>query len=160
MTIRVGSGFDIHAFGPGDGVMLAGIRVPHTRGVVAHSDGDVLLHALVDALLGAAGLGDIGMHFPDSDAQWRGADSARFVLHSCELLAREQFQIVNADLTLLAQSPKIAPWRESMRQSVAALLRVQPACVNIKATTPEHLGFLGRSEGLAAMASVLIERRP
>jgi|SRR5665213_896241 len=159
MTIRVGSGIDIHAFGPGDGVMLAGIRVPHTRGVLAHSDGDVLLHALVDALLGAAGLGDIGMHFPDNDAQWRGADSARFVLHSCELLAREHYHIVNADLTLLAQSPRIAPWRELMRARVAALLQVEASCVNIKATTPEHLGFLGRSEGLAGMASVLIERR-
>ncbi len=159
MTIRVGSGFDIHAFGPGDSVMLAGIRVPHSHGVVAHSDGDVLLHALVDALLGAAGLGDIGMHFPDSDAQWRGAHSARFVLHARELLARQHFHIVNADLTLLAQSPKIAPWREQMRQSVAALLQVEAACVNIKATTPEHLGFLGRNEGLAASASVLIELR-
>ncbi|HEY5020232.1 MAG TPA: 2-C-methyl-D-erythritol 2,4-cyclodiphosphate synthase [Steroidobacteraceae bacterium] len=159
MTIRVGSGFDIHAFGPGDSVMLAGIRVPHTQGVVAHSDGDVLLHALVDALLGAAGLGDIGMHFPDSDAQWRGADSARFVLHARELLAQEHYYIVNTDLTLLAQSPKIAPWREQMRQRVAALLQVAGSCVNIKATTPEHLGFLGRNEGLAAMASVLIEAR-
>ena len=159
MTIRVGSGIDIHAFGPGDSVMLAGIRVPHTRGVVAHSDGDVLLHALVDALLGAAGLGDIGMHFPDSDTQWRGADSARFVQHACEFLARRQFHIVNADLTLLAQSPRIAPWREPMRARVASLLQVEASCVNIKATTPEHLGFLGRSEGLAAMASVLIELR-
>jgi 2-C-methyl-D-erythritol 2,4-cyclodiphosphate synthase len=157
MSIRVGSGFDIHAFGPGDAVMLAGIRVPHSQGVVAHSDGDVLLHALVDALLGAAGLGDIGMHFPDSDAQWRGADSARFVRHACELLEQKHYRIVNADLTLLAQSPKIAPWREQMRQSVAALLLVEGSCVNIKATTPEHLGFLGRKEGLAATASVLIE---
>ena len=160
MTIKVGSGFDIHAFGPGESLVLAGVRVPHTHGIVAHSDGDVLLHALVDALLGAAGLGDIGMHFPDSDPQWRGADSARFVVHARELLARTHYHIVNADLTLLAQSPKISPWRDLMRHSVAALLQVEISCVNIKATTPEHLGFLGRNEGLAAMASVLIELRP
>jgi 2-C-methyl-D-erythritol 2,4-cyclodiphosphate synthase len=146
-------------FGPGDSLVLAGIRVPHTHGIVAHSDGDVLLHALVDALLGAAGLGDIGMHFPDSDPQWRGADSARFVLHARELLARQHYRIANADLTLLAQAPKIAPWREAMRARVAALLQIDAGRVNIKATTPEHLGFLGRQEGLAAMASVLIERR-
>jgi 2-C-methyl-D-erythritol 2,4-cyclodiphosphate synthase len=157
MSIRVGSGFDIHAFGPGDGLVLAGVRVPHSHGIVAHSDGDVLLHALVDALLGAAGLGDIGMHFPDNDPQWRGADSARFVRHAVELLARRHYRIVNADLTLLAQSPKIAPWREPMRHNVAALLQLEASCVNIKATTPEYLGFLGRNEGLAAMASVLIE---
>jgi 2-C-methyl-D-erythritol 2,4-cyclodiphosphate synthase len=157
MTFRVGSGFDIHAFGPGDSVMLAGVRVPHTHGVVAHSDGDVLLHALVDALLGAAGLGDIGMHFPDTDPQWRGADSARFVRHARTLLADRHYRIVNADLTLLAQSPKIAPWRDAMRAGVAGLLEIERDCVNIKATTPEHLGFLGRKEGLAAMASVLLE---
>jgi 2-C-methyl-D-erythritol 2,4-cyclodiphosphate synthase len=160
MTIRVGSGFDIHAFGPGEALVLAGVRVPHSHGIVAHSDGDVLLHALVDAMLGAAGLGDIGMHFPDHDPQWRGADSARFVAHARELLARQHYAIVNADLTLLAQSPKIAPWREAMRGNVAALLQLDASCVNIKATTPEHLGFLGRNEGLAAMASVLIELRP
>jgi len=157
MTLRVGSGFDIHAFGPGDSVVLGGVRVPHTRGVVAHSDGDVLLHALVDALLGAAGLGDIGQHFPDSDPQWRGADSQRFVTHARELLARRGYRIVNADLTLLAQAPKIAPWRDQIRYSIAAALQLGESFVNIKATTPEHLGSLGRNEGLAAMATVLIE---
>jgi 2-C-methyl-D-erythritol 2,4-cyclodiphosphate synthase len=157
MRLRVGSGFDIHAFGPGDSLVLGGVRVPHSRGVVAHSDGDVLLHALVDALLGAAGLGDIGQHFPDSDPQWRGAESRRFVVHTCELLARRHYRIVNADLTLLAQSPKIAPWRDQIRFSVAAALQLSESCVNIKATTAEHLGSLGRNEGLAAMASVLIE---
>jgi len=158
MTFRIGSGFDIHAFGPGDHVMLAGIRVPHTHGVVAHSDGDVLLHALVDALLGAAGLGDIGMHFPDTDPRWRGADSARFVEHSCELLRARGYRIVNADLTLLAQAPRMAPLRDAMRDNIARLLRLAPEGVNVKATTPEHLGALGRKEGLAAMASVLLER--
>src|ERR1700691_4853004 len=124
MSIRVGSGFDIHAFGPGDGLVLAGVRVPHSHGIVAHSDGDVLLHALVDALLGAAGLGDIGMHFPDTDPRWRGADSARFVRHTCELLEARNFRIVNADLTLLAQAPRIAALRDAMRDNVARLLQL------------------------------------
>jgi len=157
MTLKIGSGVDIHAFGPGDCVMLAGVPVAHTHGVVAHSDGDVLLHALVDALLGAAGLGDIGMHFPDTDPRWRGADSAQFVRHTCELLEARNFRILNADLTLLAQAPRIAALRDAMRDNVARLLQVPADCVNVKATTPEHLGFLGRKEGLAAMASVLIE---
>ena len=157
MTFRVGSGFDIHAFGPGDSVMLAGVRVPHTHGVVAHSDGDVLLHALVDALLGAAALGDIGQHFPDSDPQWRGVESTRFVAHTCQMLERRHFKLINADLTLLAQAPKISPWRDQMRFTIAAALQVSEACVNIKATTTEHLGFIGRNEGLAAMAVVLLQ---
>ncbi len=159
MTLRIGSGCDIHAFGAGDYVMLAGIRVPHTHAVLAHSDGDVLLHALVDALLGAAGLGDIGMHFPDTDPQWRGADSARFVRHACALLQQRGYGIVNVDLTLLAQSPKIAPLRQVMRENVARLLQIETECVNLKATTPEHLGFLGRREGLAALATALIDSR-
>jgi len=159
MSVRIGTGFDVHAFGPGEAVMLGGVRVPYSQGVVAHSDGDVLLHALVDALLGAAGLGDIGMHFPDSDPQWRGADSARFVQHACALLAGQGYRVVNADLTLLAQAPRLSPWRDAIRANVARLLQLPLECVNIKATTPEHLGFLGRREGLAAMASALIEHR-
>lgn len=157
LSIRVGSGFDIHAFGPGDAVMLGGVRVPYSQGVVAHSDGDVLLHALVDAMLGAAGLGDIGMHFPDTDPRWRGANSAVFVTHARELLEARGYRTANADLTLLAQAPKIAALRDAIRDSIARLLGLPPDCVNIKATTPEHLGALGRKEGLAAMASVLIE---
>ena len=155
--MRVGSGVDVHAFGPGDAVMLGGVRIAHSRGVVAHSDGDVLLHALVDALLGAAGLGDIGQHFPDSDVRWRNADSARFVSATLQLLAQAGQRVVNADLTLLAEAPKIGPWRDAIRSNVARLLDLPPACVNIKATTTEHLGFLGRGEGLAAMATVLID---
>jgi 2-C-methyl-D-erythritol 2,4-cyclodiphosphate synthase len=155
--VRVGSGTDVHAFGPGDAVMLGGVRIAHSRGVVAHSDGDVLLHALVDALLGAAGLGDIGQHFPDSDVRWRGADSARFVTATLQLLQQTGQRVVNADLTLLAEAPKIGPWRDAIRNNVARLLALPPACVNIKATTTEHLGFLGRGEGLAAMATVLID---
>lgn len=156
-TVRVGSGFDVHAFGPGDSVVLGGVRIPHNRGVLAHSDGDVLLHALVDALLGAAGLGDIGQHFPDSDAQWKGAESSRFVSAVMQLLTRRGWRVVNADLTLLAQSPRLGPWRDQIRASVAAKLALPEAGVNLKATTTDQLGFIGRSEGLAAMATVLIE---
>lgn len=158
--MRVGSGFDVHAFGPGDMVMLGGVRVPHTQGVVAHSDGDVLLHALVDALLGAAALGDIGQHFPDTDARWRGADSARFVTATLEMLRERGLRIVNIDLTLIAQAPRIAPWRDAIRHSVAGLVGLPESAVNLKATTTEHLGFLGRAEGLAAMASALVEEIP
>ena len=156
--MRVGSGIDVHAFGPGDALVLGGVRIPYSHGVVAHSDGDVLLHALVDALLGAAGLGDIGEHFPDSDPRWAGADSRQFVTATVELLARRSWRVVNVDLTLLAQQPRLAPWREQIRHSVANLLGVAVGEVNLKATTTEHLGFLGRSEGLAAMATVLIDR--
>jgi 2-C-methyl-D-erythritol 2,4-cyclodiphosphate synthase len=157
--VRVGSGVDVHAFGSGDSVMLGGVRIAHSRGIIAHSDGDVLLHALVDALLGAAGLGDIGQHFPDSDPRWKGADSARFVSATLQLLEQAGQRVINADLTLLAEAPKIGPWREAIRSNVAALLGLAPARVNIKATTTEHLGFVGRSEGLAAMATVLIDGR-
>jgi 2-C-methyl-D-erythritol 2,4-cyclodiphosphate synthase len=157
--VKVGSGIDVHAFGSGDFVMLGGVRIAHSRGIVAHSDGDVLLHALVDALLGAAGLGDIGQHFPDSDPRWKGADSARFVSATLQLLEQAGQRVINADLTLLAEAPKIGPWREAIRSNIAALLGLAPACVNIKATTTEHLGFVGRSEGLAAMATVLIDGR-
>jgi 2-C-methyl-D-erythritol 2,4-cyclodiphosphate synthase len=157
--MKVGSGIDVHAFGPGDAVVLGGVRIAHSRGIVAHSDGDVLLHALVDALLGAAGLGDIGQHFPDSDPRWKGADSARFVAATVELLERQGQRVVNVDLTLLAEAPKIAPWREAIRANVAGLLGLPPALVNLKATTTEHLGFVGRNEGLAAMATVLIDER-
>lgn len=156
--IRVGSGFDVHAFGPGDHVMLGGIRVPHAAGVIAHSDGDVLLHALCDALLGAGGLGDIGQHFPDSEPRWRGVSSDRFVQHAVGLLRDQGYGVVNADLTLLGETPRLAGVRERIRESVAALLAVSVDAVNIKATTTEKLGFIGRREGLAAQAVVLIER--
>ncbi len=156
--MRVGSGFDVHAFGPGDALLLGGVRIPHGQGVTAHSDGDVLLHALVDALLGAAGLGDIGEHFPDSDPRWRGVESGEFVTTTLEMLTQNSWRVVNVDLTLLAQQPRIAPWREQIRQSIATLLGLSPDAVNVKATTTEHLGFLGRGEGLAAMATVLIDQ--
>jgi 2-C-methyl-D-erythritol 2,4-cyclodiphosphate synthase len=155
--MRVGSGFDVHGFGPGDHVMLGGVKVPHERGVVAHSDGDVLLHALCDALLGAAGLGDIGQHFKDSDPRWRGADSAQFVTTVVGMLRGRSFVVVNADLTLIAQAPRLAPHREAIRSRIAQLLGLEPARVNLKATTTEGLGFLGRAEGIAAQAVVLLK---
>ena len=154
--MRVGSGFDVHAFGPGDFVMLGGVRIAHGRGLVAHSDGDVVLHALCDALLGAAGLGDIGQHFSDADPQWRGADSSRFVAAVLAMLRAHGLDVVNADITVIGAAPRIAPYREAIRRRIAALLGVDPEHVNVKATTTEGLGFLGRAEGLAAQAVVLL----
>jgi 2-C-methyl-D-erythritol 2,4-cyclodiphosphate synthase len=152
----VGSGFDVHAFGPGEAVMLGGVRIPHTRGVIAHSDGDVVLHALCDALLGAAGLGDIGQHFRNDDPQWRGADSSRFVRAVMQMLHARELRVGNADVTVLGEQPKVGPHRETMRHRIAELLEVPESQVNIKATTTEKLGFLGRSEGIAAQAVVLL----
>jgi 2-C-methyl-D-erythritol 2,4-cyclodiphosphate synthase len=155
--MRVGSGIDVHAFGPGDSVVLGGVRIAHNRGIVAHSDGDVLLHALVDALLGAAALGDIGQHFPDTDPQWKGAKSERFVAAAVEMLTRRGQRVINVDLTLLAQKPKISLYRDEIRRSIAIMLALSESSVNLKATTTEQLGFVGRSEGLMAMATVLID---
>jgi 2-C-methyl-D-erythritol 2,4-cyclodiphosphate synthase len=154
--VRIGSGIDVHAFGPGDHLMLGGVRIAHTRGVVAHSDGDVVLHALCDALLGAAGLGDIGQHFPDGDPRWKGAASARFVGAVLGMLHARRLAVVNADLTVLAEAPRIAPHRETICREVARLLEVPVERVNLKATTTERLGFLGRAEGIAAQAVVLL----
>ena len=154
--MRVGFGVDVHAFGPGDFVMLGGVRVPHSQGVVAHSDGDVVLHALCDALLGAAGLGDIGQHFKDTDPRWKGADSQQFVRTIIEMLKARKLRVGNADVTVLSELPKIAPVRDEMRQQIATLLAVAADRVNVKATTTEKLGFLGRGEGLAAQAVVLL----
>jgi 2-C-methyl-D-erythritol 2,4-cyclodiphosphate synthase len=139
-------------------VVLGGVRIPWTQGVKAHSDGDVLLHALTDALLGAGGLGDIGQHFPDTDARWRGADSSQFVRHAMELLTAQGWRLLNADLTLLAEAPRINPHRAAIVERMAAVLGVATSQVNLKATTTEKLGFLGRAEGLAAQAVVLIAR--
>ena len=153
---RIGQGYDVHAFEPGDHVTLGGVKIPHTQGVKAHSDGDVVLHALCDALLGAAGLGDIGMHFPDTDPQWRNADSRAFVRHVRGLLALKGFATVNVDVTVLAEAPRLGKHREAMRANIAADLDVHPSRVNIKATTSESMGFIGRKEGLACMAVALI----
>jgi 2-C-methyl-D-erythritol 2,4-cyclodiphosphate synthase len=154
--VRIGSGIDVHAFGPGDFVMLGGVRIPHTQGVVAHSDGDVVLHALCDALLGAAGLGDIGQHFRDTDPQWKGADSKSFVRSVMNMLLIRKLRVGNADITVLAEAPKVGPVRDEIRRQVAQLLEVSEEHVNVKATTTEKLGFLGRKEGIAAQAVVLL----
>ena len=146
----------MHAFGPGEFITLGGVRIPHSRGVVAHSDGDVVLHALCDALLGAAGLGDIGQHFSDTDPQWQGADSRRFIVSVLAQLHARGLAVANVDLTVLAQAPKIAPYRDAMRRQIAQLLQIDAQRVNIKATTTEGLGFLGRAEGIAAQAVVLL----
>jgi len=154
--MRIGSGIDVHAFGPGDCVMLGGVRVAHTHGVVAHSDGDVVLHALTDALLGAAGLGDIGQHFKDTDPRWKGADSKRFVRAVMDMLRARKLRVGNADVTVMAERPKLSPVRDDIRRQVAELLEVGPERVNVKATTTEKLGFTGRGEGIAAQAVATI----
>ena len=154
--MRVGIGYDVHAFGPGDHVMLGGVRIPHERGVVAHSDGDVLLHALCDALLGAMGVGDIGQHFPDTDPLWQGEDSRRFLRHCAKLLAERHWRLVNADVTVIAEAPRLGSHREQMRARIASDLGCEEQRINLKATTHEGLGSLGRSEGLAAQAIVLL----
>jgi 2-C-methyl-D-erythritol 2,4-cyclodiphosphate synthase len=156
--LRIGQGYDVHAFEPGDHVTLGGVRIAHSQGVRAHSDGDVVLHALCDALLGAAGLGDIGMHFPDTDPQWRGADSRQFVRHASALLAARDLRVVNVDITVLAEAPRLGKYRDAMTANIAADLGVDAERVNIKATTTEKLGYLGRGEGLACQAIALIER--
>lgn len=153
---RTGSGFDVHKFTPGDHVMLGGVRIPHTQGVAAHSDGDVVLHALTDAVLGALGDGDIGQHFPPSDAKWKGAASHIFLEDAVRRVSERGGRIANADVTVLCETPKIGPHREAIKASIAGILCLDPARVGIKATTTEGLGFTGRREGIAAMAGVML----
>lgn len=156
-NLRIGQGYDVHAFQDGDHVMLGGVRIPHTQAVRAHSDGDVLLHAVCDALLGAAALGDIGMHFPDTDPRWRGADSRALLRHVHELLTGRGFSVVNVDVTVLADAPRLGRHREHMRANLAADLAIDIDRINVKATTSERLGFIGRQEGLACHAIALLE---
>ncbi len=160
-AIRVGQGFDVHRFAaPEDHrpLVLMGCEIPHDRGLAGHSDADVMLHALMDALLGAAGLGDIGQHFPDTDPAYEGADSARLLEQVVGDLAERGWQVVNADVCLIGERPKIGPHRHRMREHVAPMLGLSPDALNVKATTTEKLGFTGRGEGLAAQAVVLIQR--
>ena len=156
MPMRVGQGFDVHAFGEGDHVMLGGVRIAHPQGVVAHSDGDVVIHALCDAVLGALGEVDIGRHFPDSDPKYRGADSRVFLRQVAARMQAAGLRLVNADVTVLAEAPRIAAHRAAMAANLAADLGVPAQLINVKATTTERLGFIGRGEGLAALASVLL----
>ena len=154
--MRIGQGVDVHAFGAGDHVVLGGVRIAHAQGIVAHSDGDVVIHALCDALLGAMGDGDIGQHFPDSDPRYRGADSRVFLRVVAERMKSAGLRLVNADITVLAEAPRIGAHRSAMAANLAQDLQVAAAAINIKATTTERLGFIGRKEGIAAMASVLL----
>jgi 2-C-methyl-D-erythritol 2,4-cyclodiphosphate synthase len=156
LNIRIGQGFDVHAFGDGDHVMLGGVRVPHERGVLAHSDGDVVLHALCDAMLGALALGDIGLHFPPSDDRWKGADSRAFVRHCNALIGERGWRVGNVDVTVICERPKVGPHAGAMRACVAEDLGIDTDAVSIKATTTEKLGFTGRGEGIAAQAVVLL----
>ena len=159
MNLRIGQGFDVHAFGDGDHVMLGGVRVPHSQGLQAHSDGDVVLHAICDAILGALALGDIGRHFPPSDPRWRDADSRMFVRHCHDLAAEAGWVVVNVDATVVAERPKVGPHAQAMREAIATDLGIDVAAVSVKATTTETLGFTGRREGIAAMAVCLLGRR-
>jgi 2-C-methyl-D-erythritol 2,4-cyclodiphosphate synthase len=155
--VRIGQGFDVHAFEPGARLVLGGVEIAHTHGLAAHSDGDVVLHALCDALLGAAALGDIGNHFPDSDLAYRDIDSRELVRAVVDKVSAQGLRVANADLTAVAQAPKLAPYLDAMCHAIAADLRVERGQVNVKATTTEHLGFTGRQEGIAAFAVVLLE---
>ena len=150
--VRTGQGFDVHAFGPGDHVWLCGVKVPHDRALIGHSDADAGLHALTDAILGALGAGDIGVHFPPSDAQWRGAPSHKFLRHAAELVKQASGAISHVDVTLICERPKIGPHRAAMVKRVAEILELDPKRVSVKATTTEQLGFTGRGEGIAAQA--------
>ncbi len=155
--LKLGHGIDSHAFIDGDHVMLGGVRIPHDKTIAGHSDGDVLLHALVDALLGAMALGDIGKLFPSTDPQWKGADSRQFLATAVELVKSNGGRINNVDSTLILQKPVVAPYVDEMRRNIAEILAIDIAHVSVKATTTDHLGFTGRKEGLAAMATVVVE---
>jgi 2-C-methyl-D-erythritol 2,4-cyclodiphosphate synthase len=156
--IRVGLGYDVHRFNEGDHIILGGVKIDYEQGLEAHSDGDVVLHALCDALLGAAALGDIGKHFPDTDPEFKGADSRVLLRHVYRIVRDLGYQLVNADMTIIAQAPKMAPHIAAMCSNIAEDLNVAVNCINIKATTTEKLGFEGRKEGIAVQAIVLIGR--
>ncbi len=158
MVVRIGQGFDVHRFGAAGPLTLCGCVIENERGLEGHSDADVALHAVSDALLGAAALGDLGDHFPDTDPKWYGVDSAVILRKALDLVHREGFVVGNCDLTLICERPRIAPHRPQMRASLAGLLAVDKTAVSVKATTTEGLGFTGRNEGLAAMAVVLIQK--
>lgn len=156
MDIRLGNGYDVHAFGPGDHVWLCGVRIAHDAGLVGHSDADVGMHALTDAIYGALAEGDIGRHFPPSDPQWKGADSAVFLRHAADLVRQRGFSLGNADVTLVCEAPKIGPHAQAMQARLAEIIGVDPGRVSVKATTSERLGFTGRREGIAAIATAAL----
>lgn len=156
MDIRLGNGFDVHAFCAGDHVWLCGVKVPHSAGLLGHSDADVGMHALTDAIYGALALGDIGQHFPPSDPQWKGAASHIFLAHAMEQARTRGFALGNADVTLICERPKIGPQAQAMRDALAAIMEVDIDRVSVKATTSEKLGFTGREEGIAALATATL----
>lgn len=157
MTLRIGHGYDVHRFGGDKPLILCGVEIPHHKGLIAHSDGDVALHALCDAMLGALALSDIGKHFPDTDPRYAGADSGELLQHCRQLILEQGFVLANADLTIAAQQPKLAPFIKEMRERIATLLDVALNQISVKATTTEKLGFVGREEGIAVDAVVLMQ---
>lgn len=156
--IRIGNGYDVHAFTEGDHITLGGVRIPHTKAFLAHSDGDVLIHALCDALLGALALGDIGQHFPDNDVNFKNIDSRKLLKHVIELVTKQYYRLLNCDCTIVAQTPKMAPHIKQMKQNLAQDLNVSINQVSVKATTTESLGFTGREEGMSVYAVVLLQK--
>ncbi len=158
MDLRIGQGYDIHAFAPGRRLVLGGVEIPHARGLAGHSDADVLLHALGDALLGAAGLGDLGTYFPPSEARWKDADSGELLRLIVDQVKGKGFQVGNCDLTVIAEEPRLLPFRDRIRARIAELLEIEVDAVGLKATTNEGLGALGRGEGIAALAVALLHR--
>lgn len=158
--IRIGQGYDVHQLAEGRPFILGGVEIEHDRGLLGHSDADVLLHTITDAALGAIGGGDIGKHFPDTDPEFKDADSRKLLEHIWAHVKKQGYELGNVDCTVIAQKPKLAPYIEQMRQSIADLLEADISQVNVKATTSEHLGFTGREEGIAAMAVILLNQRP
>lgn len=158
--IRIGQGYDVHQLAEGRPFILGGIEIPHDRGLLGHSDADVLLHTITDAALGAIGGGDIGKHFPDTDPEFKDADSRKLLTHIWAYVKEQGYELGNVDCTVIAQKPKLAPYIEVMRASIAELLEADISQVNVKATTSEHLGFTGREEGIAALAVILLTKRP
>lgn len=156
--MRIGQGYDVHAFGEGDKIVIGGVVIPHNKGLIAHSDGDVLLHALCDALLGAAAMGDIGKHFPDTDMQYKNADSRALLRMVFAKINQKGWKLGNADMTIVAQAPRMASYIPRMAENIASDLRADISQVNVKATTTERLGFAGREEGIACYAVVLLEK--
>ena len=158
-ALRIGHGYDVHRFGEGDYIVLGGVKIAHTEGLMAHSDGDVLLHAVCDALLGAAGLGDIGKHFPDTSERWRGADSRELLRSVVAMLCDRSLMVQNVDSTIIAQAPRVSKFTEQMQKNIAADLHIDVEKVNVKATTTEKLGFIGEKKGIAAESVVLLCER-
>ncbi len=157
--MRIGYGYDVHALCEGRKLILGGVEIPHSVGLLGHSDADVLVHAIMDALLGATALGDIGKHFPDTDPKYKGADSIQLLKEVCLLVSAHGYTISNIDSTVVAQAPKLAPFIENMRKNIATACGLDIGCVSVKATTTEHLGFEGRKEGISAIAAVLLEQK-